>query len=57
MNLLNSIYDIIIENKNPFNNCLSIINMIFGVLGCLIFCEIITLHFCNLDKDSIENII
>ena len=28
--------------------------MFFGFLGSLIFSEIITLNFCNLDKDTID---
>ena len=28
--------------------------MILSILGCLIFSEIMILHFCNLDKNTID---
>ena len=30
------------------------INIILSILGCLIFSEIMILHFCNLDKNTID---
>ena len=53
-NLLTSIYNTIIGKDNPFDNFLSNINMILSILGCLIFSEIMILHFCNLDKNTID---
>lgn len=51
-NLFISIVDIIRDKDE--SDTLTIINMIFGVLGSLIFCEIITLHFCGLDKNTLD---
>ena len=31
-----------------------ILHTIFALLGCFIFCEVITLNFCNLDKNTFD---
>ena len=52
-NLLASIFNIIIGKQNPFkDNYIEILNTVLSILGCLIFSEIMILHFCNLDKNT-----
>ncbi len=52
-NLLASFFNIIIGKQNPFkDNYIEILNTVLSILGCLIFSEIMILHFCNLDKNT-----
>ena len=51
--LINSIFNIIFGKQNPFiNNNIEILKTVLSILGCLIFSEIMILHFCNLDKNT-----
>ena len=52
-NLLASFFNIIIGKQNPFkDNYIEILNTVLSILGCLIYSEIMILHFCNLDKNT-----
>jgi len=56
-NFLICIYDFIkdyINKKNYGNNIYYILSSFSALLGCLIFCEVIVLHFCNLDKYTFD---
>ena len=47
-NLLTSFF----LNIDPFNNPYILIDYFFSLFGSFIFCEVITLAFCNLDKNT-----
>ena len=46
------IFEFIIKEKN--REFLSIFSLIFALVGCLIFCEVIVLNFWNLDKYTFD---
>ena len=52
-NFLICIYEYFYKNKNE-NIIHYILSLIFAILGCFIFAEVIVLHFCNLDKYTFD---
>ena len=48
-----NIYKSIFENEKIWTINF-ILHTIFALLGCFIFCEVITLNFCNLDKNTFD---